>query len=822
MQKYLRQMTAKASEAIQRGVSEMVSARRRLFTPEWLLVGLLEQNESVVMKILEETSDDPPGTRRTLLDRCLDTPATEEDRLPPAPPGPPGRHGPQVLVVGEIQGVLERGLELSREFGDSYIGTGAVFLALLDDRAGRVARILREAGLDAERSREAYLRLRGGRKLLERDAERRTEFLEQFTTDLTAQARRSDLDPVIGRETEIRRVIQILSRRKKNNPVVIGEPGVGKTVIIEGLAQRIAEAEVPATLLGKRVLSLDMGEVTAGAKMRGELEERIKAIKDEVIAAGGQIILFIDELHLVVGAGGGDAGGNPAANLLKPALARGQLQCVGATTTEEYKRYIEKDKALERRFQPILIEEPSVERTVEILHGLRERYEQHHHVRYADEALKRAATLSERYVTDRRLPDKAIDLIDEAGSRKHIDVIYVGPEMARLEKERQAAVGKKQDAFATQDFEVAAHQQQIIFQLEDRIRDLREGEADPEDATVDADDVAAVVAEWTGIPAARIAESEATKLARMEESIHRRIIGQENAVRAVCDALRRNRAGLRDQSRPIGSFLFLGPTGVGKTELAKALAEFLLDDETKIVRLDMSEYAERHQVARLIGAPPGYVGYGEGGQLTERIRRRPYTVILLDEMEKAHHDVFNILLQVLDEGTLTDSEGRTVSFRNTILVGTSNIGSARIMDDQKPIGFGGGDGRMPYDEARRRVMDEVRKTFKPEFINRIDDIIVFHQLEKTHLRKIVDLLLAELVEQLAERSISLTVDPEVRDLLVDVGFSPAYGARPLKREVERRVENPLSMAIIDGKFREGDRVRASLVGENEIELQPAG
>jgi len=820
MQKYLRQMTAKASEAIQRGVSEMVSARRRLFTPEWLLVGLLEQDESMVMRILDEIDDDPLDTRRQILDRCLDTPATEEDRLPPAPPGPPGRQGPQVLVVGDVQVVLERALELTRDFDDRYIGTGAVFLALLDDRVGRVARILREAGVDAERTREAYLRLRGGRKLMERDAERRTEFLEQFTTDLTAQARRSELDPVIGRETGIRRVIQILSRRKKNNPVVIGEPGVGKTVVIEGLAQRIAEAEVPETLLGKRVLSLDMGEVTAGAKMRGELEERIKAIKDEVIAAGGQIILFIDELHLVVGAGGGDQGGNPAANLLKPALARGQLQCVGATTTEEYKRYIEKDKALERRFQPVLLEEPSVEMTVEILRGVQARYEEHHQIKYAEDALSRAAILSERYVTDRRLPDKAIDLIDEAGSRKHMDVIYVGPEMARLEKERQQAVGRKHDAFASQDFEAAAHQQQVIFQLEDRIKELRDTDGERGDTTVDANDVAVVVAEWTGIPAARIAESEAAKLAHMEKNIHQRVIGQEQAVKAVCDALRRNRAGLRDQRRPIGSFLFLGPTGVGKTELAKALAEFLLDDETKIVRLDMSEYMERHQVARLIGAPPGYVGYGEGGQLTERIRRRPYSVVLLDEMEKAHHDVFNILLQVLDEGTLTDSEGRTVSFRNTVLIGTSNIGSGRIADDRASIGFGSGDDRITYDEARRRVMDEVRKTFKPEFINRIDDIIVFHQLEKAHLREIVDLLLAELDEQLTERSITLEIAPEVRDFLVDVGFNPAYGARPLKREVERRVENPLSMAIIDGKIAEGDRVRVTLDDEHEIRFEP--
>ncbi len=814
MQKYLRLCTEKAAQSIQRGVSEMVSMRRRVFTPEFLLVGILEQNESMATRIIEELADDPAATRQKIVDACVDSPMHEKDQMVTP-------QQPQVLVSPQVQHVLEAAHGEAQRAEDKFIGSGTLFLGLFHEEAGRVATILRDVGLDTDRAREAYVQLRGARRLDSKDAEQKTAFLEQYTTDLTELARRGELDPVIGRQNEIRRVIQILSRRKKNNPVVIGEPGTGKTVIVEGLAQRIAAAEVPETLLGKQVLLLDMGELMAGAKMRGEYEERVKAIKDEVIAAGGQIILFIDELHMVVG-GGGDAGGNAASNMLKPALARGQLQCVGATTTEEYKRFIEKDKALERRFQPILLEEPDVETTVQILEGLKEHYEAHHHIRYDDEAVRQAAVLSERYITDRRLPDKAIDLLDEAGSRKHIDMIYVDPEVAHLEKERQEVVARKMAAFAAQDFQSAAEMQQRAIQLKDAIDRARKESADArEDGVVTADDVAAVIAEWTGIPAARIAESEADKLGRMEDNIHHRVIGQEEAVEAVCNAIRRNRAGLRKSSRPIGSFLFLGPTGVGKTELAKALAEFLLDDESKIIRLDMSEYTERHQVARLIGAPPGYVGYGEGGQLTEAVRRRPYSVVLLDEMEKAHHDVFNILLQILDEGTLTDSEGRLVSFRNTVIVGTSNIGSHKIADERTAIGFGSGKNQITYDEARRRVLDEVRKTFKPEFVNRIDDIIVFHQLEKHHLREIVDLVLADLVGHLAERRIALEVSDEVKDFLVEAGYSPVYGARPLKREVERRVENPLSMAIIDQKFGEGDRIVARLGDDNAVVFETA-
>lgn len=812
MQKYLLQCTDKAIEAVQIGIQEMIGLRRRVFTPVFILLGLIDQPDSVVETIIGRLQKHPERVLKKLREACLDS-QDGEGKLPS------GAKPNTLMLTPEIEAVFQAAQRQAENLKDSYIGCGTLFLALFEPGAGVVSTLLREAGVDPAEADKAYGEIRGQRKLSEKDAEQQTDILSHYTTDLTELARQGKLDPVIGREREINRIIQVLSRRKKNNPVLIGESGVGKTVIVEGLASLIASAQVPETLLGKRVLLLDMGDVIAGAKMRGEFEGRIKAIRDEVIAAAGQFILFIDELHLLVGAGN-DSMGASAGNLFKPALARGQLQCIGATTTDEYKGSIEKDKALERRFQPVLVDEPSVEMTVEILKGLAQRYEEHHQVSYLPDALKQAAVLSERYIADRNLPDKAIDLIDEAGSRKHLEMISVPPEVSELERKRRDLVASKLEAFKEQEFESAAR-----FQMEEqKLKEssealLKETLAKRGDGQVGGDDIAAVVAEWTGIPVVRLAEGESQKLASMEENLHQRIIGQENAVQAICEAIRRNRAGLRKKTRPIGSFLFLGPTGVGKTELAKALAEFLLDDETRIIRLDMSEYQERHQVARLIGAPPGYIGYGEGGQLTERVRRRPYSVVLLDEFEKAHHDVFNVLLQILDEGTLTDSEGRSVSFRNTIVIGTSNIGSHLIAEEKRSIGFGAADGQIPYEEAREIVLAEVKKTLKPELLNRLDDVIVFHQLSRDDIRAIVDLELSRLSRYLEERRICLQVTPEVRDFLAEAGYNPVYGARPLRREIEKLIENPLSLGIIDGKFADGDQLRAVMDGDRKILIE---
>ncbi len=621
---------------------------------------------------------------------------------------------------------------------------------------------------------------------------------------------------MIGREEEIGLVIQTLSRRKKNNPVLIGEAGVGKTVIVERLAQRIADADVPDTLLNKQLLSLDMGEIIAGAKMRGEFEERLKSVRDAVIKAKGQVILFIDELHTVVGAGAG-AGGMDAPSLLKTALAQGSLQVIGADTLDEYHRYVEVDKALERRFHTILVREPTVEETIEIMRGIAPRYEKHHEVSYQPEALEAAAKLAERYLTDRRLPDKAVDLLDEAGSSKHIKLISIPHDLKELELKAQKLQLDKTESFNAQDFESAASLQMKLLQMEEHLQEARAEWKDAlgeVDAIITAEDIASVVSHWTGIPVARMVESEANKLTRMESNLHKRIVGQEDAVHSVADAIRRNRSGITSPRRPIGSFLFLGPTGVGKTELARALAAFLLDDESRIVRLDMSEYMERHEVSKMIGAPPGYIGYGEGGQLTEKVRRNPYTVVLLDEVEKAHPDVFNMLLQILEDGQLTDAQGRTISFRNTILIGTSNLGTESLSPEKRSIGFV--QSEMPdYRDAKHMVMHEVKKFFKPEFLNRLDDIIVFHYLEEAHVEKIADMFVHELIERMAQQAIRLNIDHEVVSKLAHDGFNPFYGARPLRREIERQVENPLAMKIVKGECPEGSRVEITL-NEGEI------
>lgn len=803
IQKYIQQSTSKVIETLEMAVGMLPGLRQGVLTPDILLLALISQPDSEAYTIIEELlpeSDEAIGRLAEKIRKGLQPTAVT-------------RPAEQIVMTQEVEDVFKVALGEANNLGDKFIGAGALFIAMFDDSVGHTASLLRDIGLTREHARGTLKEIRNGRTLQTQDAETKQDVLKIYTKDLTEMAHNGELDPVIGREEEIGLIIQTLSRRKKNNPALIGEPGVGKTVIVEGLAQRIVDADVPDTLLNKRLLSLDMGEIVAGASMRGEFEARLKSVRDAVIQAKGQIILFIDELHTVVGAGAG-SGGIDAPSLLKAALAHGDLQVIGADTLDEYRRYVEADKALERRFHPIVVREPSIADTIKILQGIAPRYEEHHKIKYTQQALEDAARLSERYITDRWLPDKAVDLIDEAGSRKHLRVTAIPHDVGRLERLHQKLLREKTEAFNAQSFEEAARLQMEIIKLEEKIQAARsrwQGERVEEEAIVGAEDIAEVVANWTGIPVMRMVESESKKLARMEVDLHKRIVGQDNAVKAVADAIRRNRAGIALERRPIGSFLFLGPTGVGKTELARALAAFLLDDETRIVRLDMSEYMERHEVSKLIGAPPGYIGYGEGGQLTERVRRMPYTVVLLDEMEKAHPDVFNMLLQILEDGHLTDAQGRTVSFRNTILIGTSNLGTEALSPDKRPIGFIT-TATPDNAEAQDLVMHEVKKFFKPEFLNRLDDIIVFHYLEKEHVRTIADMFVRELIERMKVRKITLEIDDAVIDKLAKDGFDPVYGARPLRREVERQIENPLAMKIVQSECPDNCRVNVSLSG----------
>jgi ATP-dependent Clp protease ATP-binding subunit ClpC len=807
--------TKKVLRTLEMAVAELAGMRQNQLTPDFILLALLSQPDAEPMSVLENLLTNPGDAIERIKQRV------RQQYLHATPV-----QATQIVATQEVAELFRFAYEEAKKLGDSYISTGALFIALFDPETGNSAKLLREAGINQEQARKALREVRAGRTVNTEDAESEVDVLGRYTRDLTEMARSGELDPVIGREEEIAQVIQTLSRRKKNNPALIGEAGVGKTVIVEGLAQRIADAEVPDTLLPKRLLSLDMGEVVAGAKMRGEFEERLKSVRDAVIEAKGKVILFIDELHAVVGAGAG-AGGVDAPSMLKTALAQGTLQVIGADTLDEYHRFVETDKALERRFHPILVREPSVEETIRILQGIAQRYEGHHKVNYATDALEAAAQMAERYIADRRLPDKAVDLVDEAGSRKHLRMISIPKDVRGLERKRQRLLREKTDAFNGQAFEQAARLQMKILKLEERLAAARKDWEDArgkEDSDVHARDIAQVVSRWTGIPVARMVETEAEKLTRMEEYLHRRIVGQEDAVRAVSDAIRRNRAGITSARRPIGSFLFLGPTGVGKTELARALAAFLLDDESRIVRLDMSEYMERHEVSKIIGAPPGYIGYGEGGQLTERVRRNPYTVVLLDEMEKAHPDVFNMLLQILEDGQLTDAQGRMVSFRNTILIGTSNLGTESLSPEKRPIGFVQS-ATPSYAEARDLVLHEVKRFFKPEFLNRLDDVMVFHYLEPEHVRAIATIFVGELVRRLAQRKIEVLVDGAVLDKLAADGFDPVYGARPLRREVERQLENPLAMKIVTGACPEQSRVKVQLQHEQigfRIENATAG
>ena len=709
--------------------------------------------------------------------------------------------------------VLEQSVREARELKQNYVGTEHILLALMREREGVAAHVMIKMGMDLGKAREELLRaLSGGEENASSASaqEQETPALDQFSRDLTKAAQAGELDPVIGRAREIERIVQILSRRTKNNPVLIGEPGVGKSAIVEGLAQLIVEGSIPEILRGKRVVSLDLAGMLAGAKYRGEFEERLKNAMAE-IRKSGNVILFIDELHTIVGAGASE-GAIDAANILKPLLARGEMQCIGATTLKEYHKYIEKDSALERRFQPVNVGEPTREESVEILRGLRDRYEAHHRVHITDEAILAAVNLSDRYISDRFLPDKAIDLIDEAASRVRIKAFTAPPDMKEQETRLEALSKETEEAVAHEDFEKAANLRDQKKQLQNEMAERRkewEQKRNSKVETVGEEEVAEIVSSWTGIPVKRMTESEAERLMHLEDILHRRVIGQEEAVKAVSKAVRRARAGLKDPNRPIGSFIFLGPTGVGKTELCKALGEALFGDEDSLIRIDMSEYMEKHSVSRMIGSPPGYVGYEEGGQLTEKVRRKPYAVILFDEVEKAHPDVFNVLLQILEDGRLTDGQGRVVDFKNTVVVMTSNAG-AHTIKKQRSMGFGSSAGdEKSYEAMRENIMDEVKRIFRPEFLNRVDEIIVFHALEQEEIDRIAALMLSNVQKRLRERDIDLEVDDSALKLLSAAGYDLQYGARPLRRAIQRMVEDALSEEILEGKVKLGDRVSMS-------------
>lgn len=726
--------------------------------------------------------------------------------------------------------VLELSLEEARQLGHNYIGTEHLLLGLIREGEGVAARVLENLGVDLSKVRTQVIRMLGETAEVSagpgQSGRTKTPTLDEFGSNLTNLAKEGKLDPVVGRQKEIERVIQILGRRTKNNPVLIGEPGVGKTAIAEGLAQRISNQDIPDILEDKRVVTLDIGLLVAGTKYRGEFEERLKKIMDEIRSAGN-VILVIDEVHTLIGAGAAE-GAIDAANILKPALARGELQCIGATTLDEYRKHIERDAALERRFQPVMVGEPSVDETIEILFGLRERYEQHHKLKILDEALDAAAKLSDRYISDRYLPDKAIDLIDEAGSRVRLMNSQLPPAAKELDKELRQVLKQKDDAVRSQDFDQAGELRDREMEIKSQIRTIaaakkEENSGGSEDGpSVDAEEIAHIVASWTGVPVNKLTESESEKLLHMEDTLHQRLIGQEEAVRAVSRAIRRARVGLKNPNRPIASFIFSGPTGVGKTELTKSLAAYFFGSEEAMIRLDMSEYMERHTVSKLIGSPPGYVGYNEGGQLTEAVRRRPYTVVLFDEIEKAHPDVFNMLLQILEDGRLTDAKGRTVDFKNTLLIMTSNIGSKVIEKGGGGLGFELEDNQneAQYNRIRSLVNEELKQYFRPEFLNRLDEIIVFRQLSKPEVKEIADILLAEVFKRLTEQEISLGVTEKFKERLVEEGYNPSYGARPLRRAIMRLLEDVLAEEILSGRLKAGDAAQVDIDEENKVVIMP--
>ena len=793
--------TEKARDLVQSAQDILVRYQHTQLETEHLLLAMLEQNEGLAVQVLQKLNVDT---------RALGH-ATEE-ALARAPKVQYADSGAQIYITPRIKKVFDLAKEEAQRLQDSYIGVEHLLLGLVNEGDGGAARLLKQQNVDEEKLYKALQTIRGNSRVTDENPEEKYRMLERFSRDLTALAREDKIDPVIGRDEEIKRTIQILSRRTKNNPVLIGDPGVGKTAIAEGLALKIAKGDVPENLRGRRLLALDMGALVAGSKFRGEFEERLKGVMDEVRKAAGQVILFLDELHTVVGAGAAE-GAMDASNMLKPALARGELQCIGATTLDEYRKNIEKDAALERRFQPIVVGEPSVADTVEILRGLRDKYEAHHTVTIDDSALIAAAELSHRYVTDRFLPDKAIDLIDEAASKIRIEKSSMPSDIRDMEDRLDRMVAEGRAAADARDYEKAARFRDEEVALRRTFTERRDAwtRESGVDSIVDEHDIAELISKTTGIPVSRMFEEEAEKLLNMEVKLHERVIGQEAAIEAVSEAVRRGRAGLKDPNRPIGSFLFLGPTGVGKTELARALAQFMFDDPDAMVRIDMSEYMEKHSVARLIGAPPGYIGYDEGGQLTEAVRRRPYRVVLLDEIEKAHPDVFNILLQLLDAGRLTDSTGRTVDFKNTVVIMTSNIGSQFI--EAMPVGATLHEQDALYEKMKAKVTEQLRQHFRPELLNRIDEIIVFHALNQEQIKSIVDLMLKGTERQLADRKLHLEVTEAAKTLIAESGFDPLYGARPLRRTIQRMVENPISSGILRREFKDGDTIVVDSDGE---------
>ncbi|ATP42243.1 ATP-dependent Clp protease ATP-binding subunit ClpC [Solibacillus sp. R5-41] len=795
--------TQRAQKVLQLAQEEAIRWKHKEIGTEHILLGLIREGGGIAAKALEAINISPKMIESGIEE--LVGKGTEEV-------------GPIVHYTPRAKKVIELSLDESRKLGHAYVGTEHILLALIREGEGVAARVLANTGVSINKARQQVLLLLGNNDTTNGSGTPmnqtvNTPTLDSLARDLTVIAREGSLDPVIGRSKEITRVIEVLSRRTKNNPVLIGEPGVGKTAIAEGLAQQIVNNEVPEILRDKRVMTLDMGTVVAGTKYRGEFEDRLKKVMDEIRQAGN-IILFIDELHTLIGAGGAE-GAIDASNILKPSLARGELQCIGATTLDEYRKYIEKDAALERRFQPIQVDEPTVDETILIIKGLRDRYEAHHRVKITDEAVEAAAKLSDRYISDRFLPDKAIDLIDEAGSKVRLRSYTVPPNLKELEDSLESIKSEKNAAVSSQEFEKAAalrdSEQKEKTKLEQMKKEWKEKQG-KEESTVNVDDIAQVVAMWTGIPVSKIAQEESAKLLNLEEELHKRVVGQSEAVEAISRAIRRARAGLKDPKRPIGSFVFLGPTGVGKTELARALAEVMFGDEDSMIRVDMSEYMEKHSTSRLVGSPPGYVGFDDGGQLTEKVRRKPYSVVLLDEIEKAHPDVFNILLQVLEDGRLTDSKGRTVDFRNTVVIMTSNVG-ADALKYQKYVGFNVGDTTTKNKDMKGTMLEELKKAFRPEFLNRIDEMIVFHSLEKEHLKEIVTLMAQSLINRLKEQDIELELTDAALQKIVEEGYDPQYGARPLRRAIQKHVEDRLSEELLKGEIDKTQKVVLDFVNE---------
>jgi ATP-dependent Clp protease ATP-binding subunit ClpC len=804
--------TERARQVVVLAQDEARALKHNYIGTEHILLGLLREEEGLAARVLES------------LDITVEEVRAQVARI--VGQGDEVTTG-QIPFTPRAKKVLELALREALSLGHNYIGTEHILLGLVRENEGVAARILLDFDADAEKIRNEIIRMLSGPGRRQQggggaagEKSKSSKLLDQFGRNFTRQAAEGKLDPVVGRQTEIERIMQILSRRQKNNPVLIGEPGVGKTAVVEGLAQRIAAGQVPELLKGKQIYSLDLAALVAGSKYRGEFEERLKKVMKE-IQQRGDIILFIDELHNLVGAGAAE-GAIDAASILKPALARGELQTIGATTIDEYRKYLERDAALERRFQQIRVEEPSVDETIQILRGLRDRYEAHHRVKITDEALHAAATLAARYIQDRHLPDKAIDLIDEAASRMRIRTMTAPPRYRELEEEIEKVRKEKEDAIEAQEFEKAASLRDKERKLTQKKRELeeqwqtQESEEQPE---IGEEEIADVVSMWTGIPVFKLTEAETARLIRMEEELHKRVIGQDEAIIAVSKSIRRARAGIKDPKRPTGSFIFLGPSGVGKTELARTLAEFLFSDEDMMIQVDMSEYMEKHSVSRLVGSPPGYIGYDEGGQLTEAVRRKPYSVLLLDEIEKAHPDVFNILLQILEDGRLTDAQGRKVDFRNTIVIMTSNVGAAAISKNQT-LGFSIGDeSGLSYEDMKDRVMGELKKIFRPELLNRIDEVIVFHKLAKDEIVQIVDLLMERVREQMAVHEVAIELTDSAKELLVEKGYDPAMGARPLRRAIQRHIEDPLADFVLMSELEAGSTILVDRKeGEDEVDI----